>query len=512
MQVESYGGERRFQDAALMTRVMPAVWFGGSATFLAVVLGGGTDGDSRTGFLVIDAIGWTMFATMVVGRGRLPAWFWELAQYVGIAIVTALVIVGDDPASPFALFYLWLAVQGAFFDDWRRLIPQGVFVAAGYGVALAAVDDGFPVVRWLMLVVSMVVVGWVVAYLRVRVEILLAWLGKAAETDELTGLCNRRRLLEELEKAVHPSAPRTSLAMFDLDGFKGYNDTFGHPAGDALLARVAERLASSVEADGTAFRLGGDEFCVIAQGEAAAREAAIARAGEALRERGEGFDIRASFGVVAVPDEASNVADALRLVDRRLYQAKGAGREGAKTWARAAEAGWTSVVAPRLGARLGLAGEDLDILSRAAQLHDIGKVAIPRELLLKTGPLSSEELDYIRRHVVIGERVLHGAEPLVPVARVVRATHERWDGEGYPDGLAGEEIPLAARIVAACEAFESMTTGGGYRPGISQDSAVAELRRCSGSQFDSRVVDELARFLAEAEEEEADADYVGRSA
>jgi two-component system, cell cycle response regulator len=228
----------------------------------------------------------------------------------------------------------------------------------------------------------------------------------------------------------------------------------------------------------------------------------MAAAGEALCERGEGFEIGASFGVVVVPEEASSVADALRLVDRRLYQAKGAGREGAKAWARAIEQGWTSVVAPRLGARLGLAGEDLEVLARAAQLHDIGKVAIPRELLLKTGPLSDDELDFIRRHVIIGERVLHGAEPLVPVAQVVRATHERWDGEGYPDGLAGEQIPLAARIVAVCEAFESMTTGRGYRPPIPPASALAELRRCSGTQFDPQVVEELDRFLAERAEEE----------
>jgi diguanylate cyclase (GGDEF)-like protein len=501
MQIERDFGERRFQDAALMARVMPAVWLGGSAMFLAVVLSGGTDAGSRTGFLVLDAIAWTVFAVMAVGGTRLPAWFWELSQYLGIAIVSALVIVGDDAASPFALFYLWLAVQSAFFEDWRRLIPQVVLAGGGYAVALATVQDGFPVVRWVMLVASLVVVGWVVAYMRARVELLIVRLGKAAETDELTGLPNRRRLLGELDAAVAPTAPEAALAMFDLDGFKGYNDTFGHPAGDALLARVAERLAASVTGAGTAFRLGGDEFCVIAHGEPEGRESAIARAGEALCESGEGFDIQVSFGVVRVPDEARTVADALRLVDRRLYQAKGAGREGAKAWARAFVPGWTSVVAPRLGTRLGLVGEELEILARAAQLHDIGKVAIPRELLLKTGPLSVEELDYIRRHVVIGERVLHGAEPLVPVARVVRATHERWDGEGYPDGLAGEAIPLAARVVAVCEAFESMTTGRGYRPPVPAASALAELRRCSGTQFDSRVVDELDRFLAEAEEE-----------
>ncbi len=138
--------------------------------------------------------------------------------------------------------------------------------------------------------------------------------------------------------------------------------------------------------------------------------------------------------------------------------------------------------------RLKLEGEELDEVVRAAELHDVGKMAIPDEVLGKPGPLTKEEWAFVRQHTIIGERILSAAPALLPVAKLVRSSHERFDGSGYPDGLGGDAIPLGARIVAVCDAFHAMTSVRAYRPAIQVDDALAELRACAGSQFDPDVV------------------------
>ena len=139
--------------------------------------------------------------------------------------------------------------------------------------------------------------------------------------------------------------------------------------------------------------------------------------------------------------------------------------------------------------RLGMLAEDLDEVSRAAELHDVGKIAIPEAILRKPGPLDDEEWSFMRRHTMIGERILSAAPALVPVARIVRSSHERWDGAGYPDGLAGDDIPIGARVVAVCDAYDAMVSDRPYRSARSPREALAELRRSAGTQFDPRVVD-----------------------
>jgi len=150
-------------------------------------------------------------------------------------------------------------------------------------------------------------------------------------------------------------------------------------------------------------------------------------------------------------------------------------------------------LATRVARRLGLGGEVLDEISRAAELHDIGKVGIPDAILNKPSSLSPGEWEFIHQHTILGERILHGAPALRPVARLVRASHERWDGTGYPDGLRGEQIPLGARIVAVCDAYEAMTANRTYRTAVTHDTACTELRTAAGTQFDPTVVD---AFLA----------------
>jgi HD-GYP domain-containing protein (c-di-GMP phosphodiesterase class II) len=141
--------------------------------------------------------------------------------------------------------------------------------------------------------------------------------------------------------------------------------------------------------------------------------------------------------------------------------------------------------------RLGLAPDEAATVQHVALLHDVGKIGIPDGVLLKPGPLSEREWSTMRRHPVIGERIVRGIEPLEHLARAIRAEHERWDGRGYPDGLAGHAIPLASRIVLACDAFHAMTSDRPYRAALPSGAALAELAGGAGTQFDPLVVDAL---------------------
>jgi two-component system, cell cycle response regulator len=322
-----------------------------------------------------------------------------------------------------------------------------------------------------------------------------------ATTDALTGLANRRALGEDLAGAERPLV----LALFDLDGFKSYNDTFGHPAGDALLERLGRNLAAALGDTGRAYRMGGDEFCVLAP--AGPRDAELVMsAADALSERGGSFDIGCSYGLVRL-DDGTDAVDGPQRADRRLYENKRSRRAGTAESVHRVLMGvvgehdgelhhhvvGVARLAERVGREMGLGAADLVHVRRAAALHDIGKIAIPDDILHAPRPLTDDEWQYIRQHTVIGERIISAAPELAPVAEIVRSSHERWDGGGYPDGLAAHDIPLGARIVAVCDSWEAMTSSRAYRAAMSPTLAMHELTRCSGTQFDPRVV---AAFVA----------------
>jgi diguanylate cyclase (GGDEF)-like protein len=331
-----------------------------------------------------------------------------------------------------------------------------------------------------------------------------------ANTDGLTGLGNRRKLRTDFAGNAEPTPENPlGLIMLDLNGFKGYNDTFGHPAGDALLARLGRRLAAAV-AGGEAYRLGGDEFCALVPVGPEGLDRMVVSTRAALSEEGEGFAISSAHGAVLLPREARSLPEAMLLADQRMYQQKArgrgsAGRQSADVLMRVLlerspelqeHLRGVSGLAEGVGRHLGLDQVALGHLVRAAGLHDVGKVAIPESILTKPGPLDDAEMTFIRRHTLIGARILLAAPSLAPEARLVRASHERWDGEGYPDRLAGEQIPLGARIIFACDAFEAMTSGERpYRRPVSAELALEELRRCAGTQFDPRVVETLGKVV-----------------
>jgi two-component system, cell cycle response regulator len=332
-----------------------------------------------------------------------------------------------------------------------------------------------------------------------------------ALTDGLTGLGNRRALLADLDRTIaRATADSPSVCvLLDLDGFKAYNDAFGHPAGDELLARLGQRLADVVGGRGSAYRLGGDEFCVLARDTTIGADGMAATARAALTETGEAFAVTSSAGVVTIPDDAQAPSDVLQVADRRMYADKGRRSSSAGHQSRAVllrilrerepemheHLIGVGELALAVARELGMRGEELDELARAAELHDVGKIAIPEEILRKPGPLDPEEWAFVRRHTVIGERILGAAPALRPVARLVRSSHERYDGSGYPDGLSGDEIPLGSRIVAVCDAYEAMVSDRPYRKALAPTEAVEELRVNAGSQFDPKVVDVFTAAL-----------------
>lgn len=335
-------------------------------------------------------------------------------------------------------------------------------------------------------------------------EKLLAASRVEASTDALTGLGNRRALTEDLAAAVSlaETDPELLLAMFDLNGFKQYNDTFGHGAGDALLARLGERLAAAVNPSGSAYRMGGDEFCILARRTPVAAEGLLAAAAAALADQGDGWGIDCSYGATWIPSEAKTPTDALRNADRRMYSNKASRSSASRQLTDVllqvlseqdkrldAHASHVADLAGQLARTLGQPDHEVQRIRLAAQLHDVGATAIPGTVLNKPGPLDEQEWEFMHRHTLVGERIVLAAPALAHTAALIRSSHERVDGGGYPDGLTGEQIPIGARIIAVCDAFEAMTSDRPYRAAMETEAALAELAACAGSQFDPTVVD-----------------------
>jgi two-component system, cell cycle response regulator len=472
----------------------------------------------------------------MTGWRRAGAWSWiagglamfalaDSLYFYGIAIGTYEEGVIYDAGWPAAVLLLaygaWTPaspLRSGLVRERREILLPIVFAAASLGLLIY---DHFNPTNVLALALASaclvaVLIRLVVTHRDNRR--MLAGSREEASTDALTGLGNRRSLTRELERVVAATTPEqpACLAIFDLDGFKSYNDIYGHPAGDSLLIRLSGALRASVKGHGEAYRMGGDEFCVLTSPKHGDVEIVLADAVAALSEHGDGFTITCSYGRVMLPLEAAGAEQALNIADQRMYLQKNgsrvsAGRQSSDVLLRALAERHPSLgdhvhgvaeLAVSIGARLGLPPEELEDLRQAAELHDMGKVAIPDAILDKPGPLDDDEWAFMRRHTIIGERILQAAPALQRVAAIVRSTHERMDGTGYPDQLAGDAIPLAARIVLVCDAFEAMTADRSYREAMSHEVAIEELERCAGAQFDPRVVTAF-RTLASATVEPA---------
>ncbi len=331
-----------------------------------------------------------------------------------------------------------------------------------------------------------------------------------ATIDPLTGLANRRQLSHDLDSVLSQASIErpVRLLLFDLDGFKAYNDNFGHLGGDLLLTRLAGAFKRAVGARGCAYRLGGDEFCALLWTDTG--EAMVEDCLRALSAEGDGFSITSSFGSVTLPEEAADPRLALQLADERMYAHKGSGRSSAGRQTRDLALRFLETAEPALhvhsshvadlsegvARRLGLVATELSDAVRAAELHDIGKVAMPYSLLHRAGPLDDHEWDLMRYHTIIGASILSAAPALAHVAAIVGSSHERYDGSGYPRGLAGAQIPVASQIVFVCDSFVAMISDSPFGEAKSEADALAELHKCAGSQFDPRVVDAFVEEYA----------------
>jgi diguanylate cyclase (GGDEF)-like protein len=337
------------------------------------------------------------------------------------------------------------------------VIPASAIVGA---VLVLAYGD---VARVSVAAGGVAVVALVIAVVRMCLIVrdnarMLALVQRQAKTDPLTGIDNRRSLLETIDREVRTATEDAPLLLvyYDLNGFKDYNDAFGHLAGDALLTRLGAKLSEAVGAYGHAYRVGGDEFCALLhcppESEAATLEATI----EALAERGQGFDVTTAHGVVRVPAEARDSFQALHLADQRLYELKEVRPGSAKHQLRdvllqafrerqgALDEHQRDVaeLAREVGRRLGLPPDQLDLIAAAAELHDVGKIAISDAILDKPGPLDADEWQRMRHHTVLGERILAAAgrraRPLQPRALRRLRLPRRAGRRGDPHRRAGD--------------------------------------------------------------------------
>ena len=368
-----------------------------------------------------------------------------------------------------------------------------------------------------------------------------------ATTDALTGLANHRAIMEALEREearARCTASRFAILFVDLDHFKALNDTCGHVAGDATLRELGTLMRSTLGPLAVIGRWGGEEFLAMLPEVPMQRVDDIGeqlRAGVANHPFGAtgGGRVTCSVGLAVFPDDSETASGLVAAADRAMYAAKRLGRNQVRAarepcviqLANAAEAGdaredaalvgMVEALAALVEARdlysaqhsravatlagsaaqaLGLGPHEVRLVEIAARLQDIGKVAVPDAILSKVdGPLDEEEWRMLRTHPIVGAEIVSRVPALRVLAPLIRSHHERWDGAGYPDGLAGETIPRGARIGAVADAYRALTADRPYQHGRAPVMALAELQRCAGSQFDAEVVAALAAALDRVE-------------
>jgi diguanylate cyclase (GGDEF)-like protein len=440
----------------------------------------------------------------------------------------------SEPDLSGEMLYIWLGLYAAYFFSQRQAAVQLALIAGAYLVVLVVTArlNAVPA-AWLTLVGILFPAAALLRVVRDSVTQLVGRLSEAALTDTLTGLKNRLALDQELHAEIERALraeDRLSVVIGDIDYFKSVNDRLGHRAGDEALVRAGHVLLRHRRAGDSIARTGGEEFTILLPG-ATEHEAYLVsdrmRSAVEREFRDDPAGLTFSFGIATYPDHGDSADSVLEAADQALYAAKALGRnrcvifnsEISAIFAPEAGRGADEVqiatllslaealdlrdtgtadhsrtvgrYCRRIAEVLGMPPDRVKRVEIAGILHDIGKIGLPDAILQKPGPLGRAELAEIRTHPEIGAQILsgHGLEDL---RDWVLAHHERPDGKGYPRALADEDIPLEAKILAVADAYEAMTADRVYRAGIEERAARAELLRCAGHQFDSRVV---AAFL-----------------
>ena len=360
----------------------------------------------------------------------------------------------------------------------------------------------------------------------------------AADLDPVTGLLNHRAIHQRLDETLETAeADQRSITvmMMDMNNFKMFNDTYGHPAGDEALRRVAKALGETVQSAGTVGRYGGDEFLAVLPGitqEQAGQmaqhlKARLLRSGFVPNPQdGRVIPITLSFGIASFPQDSRSRHELIAMADSNLYAAKRSD-EGIRMTSDTQRVnsqlrnensfavldGMVTAVDNKdsytrrhsedvaeyslwIAEELGLSPEALRTIRIGALLHDVGKITVPDEILRKPGRLTPEEFEILKRHPRLGALIVSGVPGMETILDIVQHHHERWDGKGYPDELKGEEIPMLGRLVAVADTFSAMTTDRPYRKGLSWEVALKEIQDSAGTQFDPDMADAFLRAAA----------------
>ena len=405
----------------------------------------------------------------------------------------------SDRRKPSRLRRAWAGIR-EFEREWSAAGPAVFVVIAAtlliYNHASQRVPD---LTFWLALGLIGSVFGW-----------LLEDNHRRAVLDEVTGLANRLQLRRDLRDLVS-SGDQQTLVLLELEGVTDYRDRLGFQASDDLLHGFSRNLADIVgHLSGKAYRVEGDQFCALVP--AADREAGeIAMALFVSGAKDDGTVLSRAHGVVSLPGDAEDADQALQLAGQRLAADKRLQHQSAKHQAHDALMAIINARRPEmgphlravayhaisLGRTLGLGREHLDDLVFAARLQHIGVLSVPDAVIESQSHLPAAQSIVIRNLPSAGAEIIASAPALAPVATLVRSSHEQYDGRGYPDGLAGDQIPLGSRILAVCVAYVVLTAKRTDQRALSQDEALAELRHSAGTEFDPRIVEALANDLSE---------------
>lgn len=407
--------------------------------------------------------------------------------------------------------------------------------ALGVGALRAETGSSYEAVYF----TSMALVGSVMVARTGLDAVYAGRLRRRAGSDPLTGVSNPRVLQARLAEAVRVwgrYGEPVSVVVFDVNDFRRVNTLYGVEEGDRLLRAAAHAVRSVAPQGATVGRLAGDEFAVVLEG-SGRREALIcaSQMRDGLRQvlTSAGLPLTASWGVASCPEDSTRSRDLLNKAYAAQYWAKARGKDLVVAYdaeasrspdhvARMAAAGEQSEIdmllavavasesrhdaarfhsrnvaalAVRVAEHLGMGPSEVRDVEVAGLLHDIGKIGVPDEVLGHRSPRSRAEEAVFREHVVIGERIV-AASRFRRIAPAIRAHHERWDGSGYPDGLAGERIPRIARVIAACDAFEGMTAGRPDRAPLSGAAAVQDLDQNMGFAYDPEVAEALISIVS----------------
>ena len=333
--------------------------------------------------------------------------------------------------------------------------------------------------------------------------------------DSLTGLYNRNFFEEEMNRLQDGRYAPVGIIVCDLDGMKFINDTLGHKSGDEMLCKTADMLRENFRSSDIIARIGGDEFAILVTGtDQPATEKLVAR----LKKSIDGFNasdpripLFISLGYAVSSSNPLDMEALFREADDRMYRDKMQKERSTRSYSlqalsRALEARDFNTqghndrlqeLVVSLARCLNLSEGSINDLCLLARFHDLGKLGIPDSILFKTGPLSNQEFEEMKKHCEVGQRIAQSIPLLAPIEEWILKHHERWDGKGYPLGLQGEEIPLPCRVLAIADAYDAMVSDRPYREAISRKEAIEELRKNAGTQFDPGLVEEFVAMLAD---------------